>query len=455
MSQVAGAVPPPADTRFVNLVAAAAAIAGFLFGFDTAVINGGLVFLKAEMHLSDDQVGIATSALLIGCVIGSAVAGMLADRFGRRPVLIVSGAMFAVSAIGAGLPRDLDQFVAARLLGGLAIGVASTITPAYIAEVAPPVIRGRLVSYNQLAIVLGILASYLANWALAGVGTSSWRLMFGIAAIPAAIFTVSLWFIPESPRWLLARGRNEQARAILVRTLGAAATSPAMAEIAADLADERAGSWTALAARGMRGTVLVAVALAVFSQTSGINTIIYYGSILFIDTLHLSAASALAASALIGLVNLVFTIVALALIDRVGRRPLLLVSTIGMGAAQVGLAAAFYLHLSPWLIIGAVLAGIAAFAVGFGPCAWLLLTEMFPNRLRGRAMSLATTMLWLSSAGINGTFFRLRDAAGIPGTFLVNAACCFAAALLTWTRIPEMRGEQLEHARAHWRGAQV
>ncbi len=445
------AEPAGASRRaYVTAVALVAAISGFLFGFDTAVINGALVFLRAEFHLSDLQVEMAASSLLIGCVVGAAACGPLTDRFGRRRILAAAGLLFAISALGAAIPHSLAQFATARGIGGIAIGVASMLAPVYIAEVAPAAVRGLLVAFNQLALVSGILASYATNLALSRLGMSSWRLMFGVAVIPAVIFVISLKWVPESPRWLVERGRVAEAHRVLERTLGEAAQSE-LALIRVAIARE-SGRWMELFAPGMRRALAVGVALAILQQACGINVVIYYGSLIFSETFAgSSTTAALRASVLLGSINLVATILAATLIDKVGRKPLLLVSAVVMGLGQAALGAVFLLRSPPgMLVVSIMLICVAAFAIGLGPCLWVLVAEIFPTRVRGRAASVATVALWLAATVMTSTFLTLSSAVGMSGAFWLYGAFCLCAAGLTWFAIPETKGRSLEQIEELW-----
>ena len=311
---------------------------------------------------------------------------MLSDRFGRRKVLIFSAVMFAASSIGAAIPRDLNEFVVARFAGGLAIGVASVLAPLYIAEVSPARIRGRLVSLNQMTIVSGILLAYLINWSLSFLGPTSWRWMFAVAALPSFAFFLALFFVPESPRWLVEKGSEDEARSVLTKVGGKAEADLAMREIKEVIAEE-SGTLRELFEPRFRKPLIIAIALAILQQVTGINTVLFYGSIIFKEQVGSSSSSALGANVLIGLINFLSTIVALWLIDRVGRRPLLIFSAAAMGLCEIALALAFQIQPPPgYLIVGIMLMCGASFAVGLGPGVWVMLSEIFPTRVRGRAM---------------------------------------------------------------------
>jgi sugar porter (SP) family MFS transporter len=427
--------------------AGVAALGGLLFGFDTAVINGALVFLKRHFAMSDATTEFAASSLLIGCVAGAAAAGWLSDRFGRRRAMIGSAVLFALSSLGSALPRTLEEFVASRLAGGLAIGVASMLSPLYIAEISPARIRGRLVAANQFTIGFGILLSYCVNYLLSGLGSDNWRWMFGSAAMPSVLFLLALLKTPESPRWLVEQRRPDEAFAVLARLNPPETARAELASIEATVAQE-SGS---LLEPAMRRPLAIALALAVFQQVTGINTIIYYGSLLFVERIPgQSDASALMANVIVGLVSLLCTVAAMIYVDRAGRRPLLLLSTAGMGCSLAALALATGAGASATLVLPLVLAYVACFGIGMGPGVWIVLSEIFPTRIRGRAMSVATVGLWLACALITATFLSLMNALGVGGAFLVYAAMCAAAFALIFFAVPETKGRSLESIEAEW-----
>ncbi len=439
------------SARYAYLIAAVAAISGLLFGFDTAVINGALIFLRAELALTTRGTELATSSLLVGCALGAGVAGWLTDRLGRKRILIVSALLFAASAVGAALPRDLAEFVAARVVGGLAIGVASVLAPLYIAEIAPRAIRGRLVSLNQMAIVSGILLAYFVNWLLSFAGPSSWRLMFASAAVPSAAFFFALLFVPESPRFLVEKGREAEALAVLTRVGGAAAARAELVEIRDTIAQE-AGTLRELFQKRLRKPLGIAVFLAVFQQVTGINTVIYYGSLIFKEQVGgQSDSAAIGANVIIGSVNFLMTMVALWVIDRLGRRPLMLLASGGMALALLVLGFAFRLQPPPALVILLViLLYVASFGVGLGPGVWVVIAELFPTRIRGRAMSIATLCLWLACILITSTFLTLVEAVGSAGAFWLYAALSVVNFLFIWKVMPETKGRSLEEIERSW-----
>jgi sugar porter (SP) family MFS transporter len=429
-----------------------AALSGLLFGFDIAVINGAIIFLRQQFALTELQTQTAASSLLAGCVAGAAVAGVLSDRLGRRFVLMLSAVLFTLSSIGAAVPRDLTDFVWARLAGGVAIGVASVLAPVYIAEVAPREIRGRLVSLNQMAIVSGILLAYLVNWTLSFGGPGSWRGMFAAAAVPSLAFLLALFRVPESPRWLIERGRQREASAVLARVGGPEYARAEAEQIRAAVAEESGGLAQLLEPR-MRRPLLLAVALAVLQQITGINTVLFYGSIIFREQMGAATeTAAIGANVVIGLLNFLATLVALWTIDRIGRRPLLMIAAAGMAVCQIALAAAFRMQPPPAaLVIGLMMLCVASFAVGLGPGVWVLLSEIFPTRIRGRAMSIATICLWIACTILTMTYLTLVRVASISGAFLIYASMCVVTFLIVWKLTPETRGRSLEEIERLWR----
>lgn len=437
---------------YVFLAAAVAATAGLLFGFDIAVINGGIVFLQAALHLNDVQTEFAVSALLFGCIGGASLAGWLSDRFGRRRVLMFCALLFALSAVGAAIPRTLTEFVSARIIGGLAIGAASVLAPLYIAEVAPARNRGRLVSLNQMAIVSGILLAYLANWLLSFTGPSSWRWMFAVAAVPSVAFLAGLFFIPESPRWLVEMGRSPEALSVLAKINGPTTAAHELTEIEQTVAEE-SGTLAELFQPGLRRALWIAVALAILQQVTGINTVLFYGSIIFKEQVHSgSDTAAIFANVIVGLVNFFATLIALNMIDKFGRRALLLASSGVMGLCQVGLGAAFLMRTpSPTLVLAIMLVCVASFAIGLGPGVWVLLSEIFPTRIRGRAMSIATVCLWAACTLLTMTFLSLAKALTPTGAFLIYAVMCIITFLIVLRAVPETKGRSLEQIEHLWK----
>ncbi|MGD0775588.1 MAG: sugar porter family MFS transporter [Candidatus Solibacter sp.] len=430
-------------------IASVTALSGFLFGFDTAIINGAIVFLRRHFQWTEIQTEFAAGSLLAGCALGAGLAGALSDRFGRKIVLLLAAVIFALSSVATALPNGLGEFVAARVVAGVAIGIASMLAPLYIAEVSPAAIRGRLVSMNQLAIVLGVLVSYLVGWAMAGLGEDSWRWMFAVAALPSLLFFGALFFVPESPRWLVKEGRHEEAARVLAR-LGEPPSQ--VGEIERAIAEE-SGSLRQLFEKGLRRPLAIGVTLAILQQVTGINTVLYYGSIIFTEQAGAASTSAaLWANVLVGAMNLVFTVVALFTIDRLGRRVLLISAAAGMGVSLTVLGFVFRAgSATPSSVLALILCYVACFSFGMGPGVWVVISELFPTRIRGRAMSLATVALWLACLLITLTFLSLVKAFTAGGAFWIYALMCACTVWFVWKFTPETKGKNLEEIEQQWK----
>jgi SP family arabinose:H+ symporter-like MFS transporter len=436
---------------YVVLLSVTTAISGFLFGFDTAVINGVLLLLRRQFTLSNLQTEIAASSLLLGCLVGAAGASMIGDRYGRKKSLILSAVLFALSSLGAAAASTIAVFSAARLVGGLAIGLASVLTPVYIAEISPSNNRGTLVSLNQLAIVTGILAAYLVNWQMSRVGESSWRWMLAVAAIPSLAFLAGLLAIPESPRWLISKGQQSEGERVLTRVFGAKVAREQVLAIERAAAGEE-GSWREVFATAMRKRLAVGMLLALFSQITGINTVLYYGSIIVSE--HFpgqSTGMALAANVIIGVVNLIFTIVAMVFLDRWGRRAILMIASGGMGLALTLLVIGLNAHNVPAaLMLASILLYVAFFALGMGPGPWLIIAEIFPTKVRSRAASMATATLWSGTLVVTFTFLSLVNALNLSGTFAIYGALSLVCLVYVWKAVPETKGRTLEQIQEVW-----
>jgi sugar porter (SP) family MFS transporter len=435
------------SARYLYLPAMVAALGGLLFGYDTAVINGAIVFIKRQFALSDSQTEIAASSLLLGCVIGASVAAFTSDRFGRKRVLLGAAALFTISSIGAALPRDLIQFCVARFLGGVAIGIASTLSPLYIAEISPARNRGLLVCLNQLAIVSGILLSYSVNYLLTGAGPANWRWMFASAALPSAAFFLTLLFIPESPRWLMQKGREQEAERFLAQVVGHEAARAETQAIRVAISEETGE----LLDPTFRRALIVAILIALFSQFTGINTIIYYGSLVFLEHVPLqTATTALWANVIIGAINFAATIVGMLLIDRSGRKALLMSAYAGMALSLIAVAAAIHFQAAGAIVLIFVLTYVACFAIGVGTGTWVVMAEICPTRVRGRAMSVATVCLWCGTLLVTLTFLSLANLLTASGAFLLYATISIAAFLFVWRGLPETKGSTLEEIEKWW-----
>ncbi len=447
----------PTSSGSLALVTLVAATGGFLFGYDTAVINGANQYLKAHFALTPVQEGIAGASAILGCIPGAMFAGFLSDRFGRRKVLFLCAILYAVSGLLSAVPRTFMEFLAARFISGLGIGASSMICPIYIAELAPAAKRGRLGSLFQLGIVLGIFLTLFINAWIQGQGdeawnaASGWRWMLGAEVAPAALLLALLFFVPESPRWLIQAGREDEARRILEGVVGPAQAQEEITAVRAVLGQEE-GRFSELFHARFRQPIIIAVALMAFSQFCGINAIMYYSTKIF-TTAGVGVKDAFMSSVIIGLVNVLFTFVAIAFVDRAGRRPLLI---IGLAVQVIALGAVgwmFRIGAGGVPLLAAILAFIAAFSMAMGPISWILCSEIFPTKIRGRAMSVATFTIWTSCYIVAQTFPMLNDnpAIGPAKTFWVYAAFSLAGLLFVLAKVPETKGRTLEEIEASWR----
>lgn len=431
-------------TTAVVLSAAGAALGGLLFGFDTAVISGATQALQAQFGLTDAMLGFTVASALIGTVLGSLVAGAPADRFGRKAVMLTVAIAYVISSLGTGLAPDLDTFLVFRFMGGLAIGAASVVTPIYIAEVSPARFRGRLVAMNQLNIVLGILIAFLSNYIIAGLvpHDMAWRWMFGIVAVPSAIFLAVSLVLPESPRWLAIHGHAERAKGVMQR-LGFADPHAELARIEAAEAREEATGKPRLFQHAHFTPVACAIAIAMFNQLSGINALLYYAPRIF-ELAGAGADSALLQSIAVGGTNLVFTVAALFLIDRFGRRPLLFIGSV-VCAATLLLVGWQLESANPdgTLILFGLLGFIAAFAMSQGAVIWVFISEVFPSAVRGKGQALGSTTHWVMAAAITWAFPVF--AASVGGwVFAFFGAMMLLQLVWTWKFMPETNGIALE-----------
>ncbi|MGO4185268.1 sugar porter family MFS transporter [Paenibacillus sp. MCAF9] len=441
--------------KFVTLVSIVSALGGLLFGFDTAVVSGAVGFMEDRFDLSKLQVGWAVSSLIIGCIVGAAMSGILGDRFGRKKVLIAAATLFIISSIGSAVPDTFSAFIVARIIGGIGIGITSTLCPLYNAEIAPAKYRGRLVALNQLAIVTGIFLTYFVNLWISGSGdeawgiASAWRWMFGVGAIPGLLFLILLFFVPESPRWLIKQGRAAAALPILLRIHGEELAKKEVIDIKHSF-EQESGSIRQLFSPALRIALIVGVGLAVLQQVTGINAVMYYAPEIFKATGAGTNAS-LIQTILVGFINLLFTLVALWLIDKVGRKALLLVGSASMTICLIVIGIAFQTgHAAGPLVLIFILLYVASFAISLGPVVWVIMSEIFPNRIRGKATAIAAMALWAADYLVSQSFPPMLSSAGPAATFWIYGGMALLAFLFTWRVVPETKGKSLEEIEALW-----
>jgi SP family xylose:H+ symportor-like MFS transporter len=445
---------------YVLWVCLVAAMGGLLFGYDTAVISGAIGFLRRHFQLDAAEMGWAASSALLGCIFGCMIAGVLSDWMGRKKTLLLAALLFSVSAIGSAIPRTLTEFIIYRIIGGIGVGTASMLSPLYIAEISPARMRGRMVSYNQMAIVSGMLIVYFVNYFIAAQGNeiwnieSGWRWMFGSETLPAVLFFAFLFFVPESPRWLIKQGHTDAAGQVLSRIAGAERGAQELAEIKTTIAHEQS-SIKQLFSKDLRIVLIIGIVLAVLQQVTGINVFLYYAPEIFKNLGSLSD-TALLQTIIVGFFNMSFTIVAIRSVDRLGRKPLMMIGAAGMGISLVSLGlAAHFQQTEMWILIF-MLGYIACFALSVGPVTWVILSEIYPTRIRGRAMSIATVCLWAANWLVSQTFPILDENPWLVSrfhhgfSFWLYGVLCLVLLLFVWQVVPETKGKSLEEIEAFW-----
>ncbi len=465
---------PHTNLSYLVPICLVATLGGLLFGYDTGVISGAIEPLTAKFGLSDLMKGWTSGCVLIGCAAGVLLVGPISDRFGRKLAMFLAALMFLASAVGTSVPKDVWTFIIFRFLGGVGIGIASISTPMYIAEITPAHIRGRMVAVNQIAIVGGIAATAFINYFIAHsrgdpasaavqewLTQTGWRWMFATGIVPSVLFGLLLIPIPESPRWLIEMNRDEPAREVLRKVGGPAFAEAEFLGIRAGLAAEK-GTWAELFSARLRVPLLVGIALAILQQVTGINVFLYFGATIFKS---LSASTGVDAGLLqqviINGAGVLFTLVAIATVDKWGRKPLMLVGTAGMGVSLLAMGVMAQRMTDPagasaWML-SFILLYIACFGLSVGPVVWVILSEIFPTAVRGRALGLATFFLWLADYAVTQTF-PIMDAKrswfvrhfnhAFP--FYVYAAFCLALILLVWRVVPETKGRSLEEIERSW-----
>jgi sugar porter (SP) family MFS transporter len=430
--------------KFVVVIAFIAALAGLLFGYDTGVISGAILFIKDKFGLTDFAEEMTVSSVLLGAVIGAAISGVIADKFGRKRSIIVTAVIFSIAALGSAISANIDQLIICRLFIGIAIGIASFVAPLYISEVSPPKIRGALVSFNQLMITCGIVLSYIVDYLLSA--DEQWRWMFAFGALPAVILGFGMFFLPYSPRWLVAQGRRDEAKAVLEK-IGETNVESDVKDIEESISEE-SGNWSEVFTPWLRPVLIVGIALAFFQQATGINTVIYYAPTIFEFAGFESHKISILATAGVGVVNVLMTVVAIFFIDKVGRKPLLYAGLIGMilslGTLGLGFQMAGSSALMEKVTIISLAVYIASFAVSLGPIFWLIIAEIYPLKVRGRGMSLATVANWTFNLIVASTFLTITEKLGKAGAFWLYGLVAVAGLIFCKFFVPETKGHSLE-----------
>ncbi len=453
-------------TTYLLLITFVAAIGGFLFGYDWVVIGGAKPFYEAYFHLESDPVlqGWAMSSAIVGSFIGVLLSGGLADRYGRKPLIYTAAILFIISAVGTGMASQLNIFIIYRVLGGIGIGVASNLAPMYIAEIAPSESRGKFVSVNQLTIVLGILAAQLVNWLIAKPvlpgemiastwnGQHGWRWMFWAGAIPAIIFLLLLFLIPESPRWLYNKGKHEEAKRIFLRMGGDYYANESMATIDAVNSGQNKFGKRNLFRGKLLQLLFLGSFIAIFQQWCGINVIFNYAQEIFTAAGY-TVSGMLFNIIITGVINVIFTFIGMYMVDRVGRRALMLFGAAGLFGIYAALGACYYFNCSGIFVLLLVLAGIAVYAMTLAPVTWVIIAEIFPTAVRAQAMAIATSLLWIACFVLTYTFPILNQSLGAAGTFWLYGVVCLIGYLFLWRKLKETKGKSLEEIEKEWSDA--
>lgn len=431
------------NNKYIIGISFISALGGYLFGFDFAVISGALPFLRNVFALTPAGEGFLTGSLALGCIVGCIIAGNIADRFGRKPGLLTAAFIFTLSALGMAFAPSLSIFLAMRFCAGIGVGMASLLSPMYIAEISPAQMRGRNVAINQLTIVIGILVTNLINYLLSGKGDDAWRWMFGLGAVPSVLFLVGVLWLPESPRWLMKAGKTNDAQKILLNigdTTFAAQTTTAIQQ---SLSGSSNTSFKDIFGKAVRPAVIVGMALAVFQQFCGINVVFNYTSTIF-ESAGANLDRQLLETVSIGFVNLVFTLIAMWQVDKLGRRPLMLAGSLGLSIIYILLAFILQNGFSTTILSLFVLLAIALYATSLAPVTWVLISEIFPNKIRGQASSMAIVALWIAYFILVFTFPILAKAIGTYGPFYLYAVICLLGFLFIRSKVKETKGQTLE-----------
>lgn len=442
---------------FVYVAVGVAAVGGLLFGYDTGVISGAILFIQKQYALSSIMEEVVVSSVLVGAIIGAIMGGALTDRYGRRKMIILAGIIFTISAIGTAFAPSVTWLITGRLISGIAIGIASFISPMYIGELVPAKVRGSLVAVNMLATTTGIVVAYLVDYAYSG--SEGWRYMFGLAAIPSIGLVIGMWLLPDSPRWLISKSKVKEAKLVLQRVRTEADVTPEITDIQKSMELQGKGGFKGLLQPSLKMPLIVGLGLAIFQQITGINTVIYYSPTIFkFAGINRTGTAILAGAGLAGLMWC-FHVLAIFLLDRVGRRPLLLTGVAGQVIGLAILGAAFQFpqlaSIKSYIAIGGLAIYVACFAFGLGPIFWLLISEIYPLKVRGAAMSAVTVTNWAMNLIVAITFLSLVAFLGHAYTFWLYGVIAIGAWIFFYKFVPETKGKSLEQIEEHWRSGKT
>jgi SP family xylose:H+ symportor-like MFS transporter len=428
--------------RYILLISLISALGGYLFGFDFAVISGALPFLKVQFGLDAYWEGFATGSLALGCMLGCLIAGSISEKHGRKKALLAAGCIFAVSSLAMAFANSLAMFISARFVAGIGVGMASMLSPMYIAEVSPAALRGRMVALNQLTIVLGILITNIVNYQLSSYGDIAWRWMFGLGFIPSTLFCIGTLFIPESPRWLIKASKYDQAKKVLLLISKPHIASNTLKSIEQNISRETSIDYKLTFTKPFLPALVAGIVLAIFQQFCGINVVFNYSTTIF-ESMGLNSSDQLLQTVFIGAVNLFFTIVALLLIDTIGRKPLMIAGAVGLAVLYILIAA--FLNVQVVLSTILLLAAIGLYATSIAPVTWVLISEIFPTKVRSEATTIAVVCLWLAYFILTFTFPILVEWVGsVAQTFYIYAGICLLASVFIYKKIRETKGVVLE-----------
>lgn len=450
------------NKNYILFIALSAALGGLLFGYDTAVISGAIGNLTEYFHLTPVETGWAISSALVGCLIGAFFSDYLSNRLGRRATMLITAILFILNSVGTALPNSFTMFVLFRIVGGIGVGIASMVVPMYIAEIAPPKRRGALVGNYQLAIVIGIVVVYFVNYFIALQGDAHWNLnigwrwMFGSEIIPSILFLVFIFLIPESPRWLLQKGKSEQAVAVLEKINAPEDVAQVQSEIQNSLEQEDKGQWNNLVNPIYKKALFVGIGLSILQQLTGINAILYYAPEIF-KSLGSSTDASLLETSILGVINLIFTLLAIKWVDKMGRKPLLYIGSAGMTISLAAVGIFIYNEAVGNYVLPFLILFMASFSISWGPIVWVLLSEIFPNKIRSLALAISVFIQWVANFVVTQVFPSLIENQWLKDNFngafpfyLFSLICLFSL-LFVWKKVPETKNKSLEQMDALWK----